>query len=226
MLALALPLLFSRCYVPLDTTPGWKRVELTDELRDLAAPREIDQLRSDERFLLWDDDRPFATTTNASFGRVTMRFEPRRPDHPYVQWIRHLEVELQHPLDGAAVDATGFGDDANRFLERRLFEHRRVQGTMLSVDWDDRDIAGIELAIHHHLRGAPILLRWRAGRETRLDSEPWIFDGFRSSSSLYYLQPPGRGIELCTGSDVLPAARVLSLDGSLGAPRTTRIIPR
>ena len=44
------------CYVPTDQTAGWKRVSLPDDAPALAAPQDVDQFRTGEQALVFEDD--------------------------------------------------------------------------------------------------------------------------------------------------------------------------
>jgi hypothetical protein len=216
--------LFPHCFTPTDQRAGWKYVEVPDDAPALAAPEGVEQLRSDEPFTLWYLDEAGGPSSWEHSGSTQLDF---RLDVPLVlaaSELDRLEVEFARPLDGAEVDATG-DDRAGSSWSVPLWQRRRVRGERILLNWDEHQVGTLHLRVHHHLRRPPLVMRWRAGRETRLLQEPWIPRRFRLPRTLFYLQPAGRAIELCQAPERPLGARAASLAPSESPPLPVQLRP-
>jgi hypothetical protein len=87
-------------------------------------------------------------------GRVDYLFQVTPAD-------RVLQVEFAAPLAAAKVEATGYGGGGTFPLLAR----RRIQGTLVSIAWPgpSSSLSMVVISVHHHLRGTPVVRRWRTG---------------------------------------------------------------
>lgn len=192
------------CFVPTDQTAGWKRVSLPDDAPALAAPQDLDQFRTGEPALVFEDDpASYVGATEPLPGRTTYTF--RSP-----AGARRLELTFAEPLRSAKVDVAVFS--AGRMYP--LLKEKRITEASLALDWNVADVDYIEVTVHHHFRHTPSVQRWRVGRMVVVSTEPTVPDGFRTPRSLYYRHPGGRVVELChaPGQRLELERRVLALE--------------
>jgi hypothetical protein len=192
------------CYVPTDQTAGWKRVALPDDAPALAAPQDIDQFRTGEQALVFEDDpSTYIGATEPLPGRTTYTF--RSP-----AGARRLELTFAESLRSAKVDVAVFS--GGRMFP--LLKEKRVAEASLALDWNVADVDYIEVTVHHHFRHTPAVQRWRVGRMIVVSTDPGVPEGFRTPRSLYYRHPGGRVVELCNapGQRLELERRVLALE--------------
>ncbi|NMO19322.1 hypothetical protein HPC49_17525 [Pyxidicoccus fallax] len=177
------------CWRPEDQTAGWKYVDLPEEAPALAAPEDVDQLRSGEPARLSESDpRAYVGATKPKPGRMAYTF--RVPPG-----TTRLEVSFLEPLRGAKVDATASTVGGGTFP---LLSERRQAGASLTLEWYGDTVDGVVVEVHHHLRERPVVRAWRTERPVWPEREPSVTAAFRAPRALYFLHPGGgRTVLLC-----------------------------
>lgn len=175
------------CFVPSDQTAGWKRVVLPAGAPALAAPADVDQFRSGEPALLFEQDASAYTGADSEHpGRMAYRFRVPRD-------ARRLELGFLEDLHGAKVDAVAYAGGRSF----PLLDERRLAGTQLALDWTMEGVDHVVVSVHHHLREKPVVREWRVGRRLEPGEAPAMPQSFRAPRSLYFRHPGGRRLELC-----------------------------
>lgn len=90
-----------------------------------------------------------------------VRARPGRTEYVfYVQdpRVRVLEVDFAHPLDGARIEAVGYGG-ARYPLDSR----ERVGGARVCLEWPHAELTAVSLYVHQHLRRTPVVRAVRGG---------------------------------------------------------------
>src|SRR4051794_8949565 len=128
----------AQCFVPRETSPGWKQVALPPDGPALAAPEGVEQFRSDELVEVVDD-RPGAYLAGTAHytGRTEFSFTP--PNGACV-----LEASFKEPLRGAKVDVSGWGSGGTISLMRE----DRVAGRTVRVNWGDNGVRSVTVVVH------------------------------------------------------------------------------
>ncbi|HYO54940.1 hypothetical protein [Archangium sp.] len=177
----------SRCFVPSDQTAGWKRVVLPEEAAALAAPVDVDQFRSGEPALLFEQDASAYTGADSERpGRMAYHFRVPRD-------ARRLELGFLGDLRGAKVDATAHAGGRSF----PLLDEKRLAGTQLELEWTMEGVDQVVVSVHHHLREKPVVRTWWVGRLLKPGEDPAMPKAFRAPRSLYFRHPGGRRLELC-----------------------------
>jgi hypothetical protein len=176
------------CFVPSDQTAGWKRVVLPESAPALAAPADVDQFRSGEPALLFEQESSAYVGADSEHpGRMAYRFQVPRDAH-------QLVLDFLEDLRGAKVDAVAYA--GGRAFP--LLDERRYSGTQLGLYWTMEGVDHVVVSVHHHLREKPVVREWHVGRRLEPGKDPRLSESFRAPRSLYFLHPGGgRRLELC-----------------------------
>ncbi|HEX8819192.1 MAG TPA: hypothetical protein VF794_04650 [Archangium sp.] len=175
------------CFVPSDQTAGWKRVVLPEGAPALCAPEDVDQFRSGEPALLFQEDASaYLGADKQHPGLMAYGFRVPRD-------ARRLELGFVEALRGAKVDAVAYA--GGRAFPLR--DEKRLAGAHLSLEWTMADVDRVVVSVHHHLREKPVVRTWRVGRLLRPGEDAALPESFRAPRSLYFLHPGGRRLELC-----------------------------
>ncbi|PTL79317.1 hypothetical protein [Vitiosangium sp. GDMCC 1.1324] len=175
------------CFVPSDQTAGWKRVLLPEWAPALAAPADVDQFRTGEPVLLFEQDASAYTGAETENpGRMAYRFRVPRG-------ARRLELGFLGDLRGAKVNAVAYASDRSF----PLLDEKRLSGTQLALDWTMPDVDHVVVSVHHHLREKPVVRTWRVGRLFEPWKDPAVDPAFSTPHALYFRHPGGKRLELC-----------------------------
>jgi hypothetical protein len=165
------------CFTPADQTAGWKQVALPPGARSLAAPPDIDQYRTGEAALAWQERgaRP-ARRGGSGSAEFVLDFAGERADS--------VEVTFTALLGGAAIEAEGKSASGTYSVLPRTRSH----ASTVRLDIADPATSAVVLTVHHHQRAVPRLVSWRIGRWQAPSGPP---------SLLVYRQPGDRSLQLC-----------------------------
>lgn len=197
------------CFIPSDQTAGWKRVALPQEAPALAAPEDVDQFRSGEPALLFQQEASmFEGASHEHPGRMVYSFGVPRD-------ARRLELGFLEELRGAKVDAEAVMGG----YVIPLLDSYRIGGRQLSLEWNMEGVYQVRVTVHHHLRDKPVVRTWRVGRWVKPGEAPDVAEAFRAPRSLYFRHPGGgRRLELCN-----QPGRPLQLSGWPGGSTATEV---
>jgi len=191
------------CFVPRDTTPGWKHVTLPSDGPALAAPEGVDQFRADQPVEFIDEHNGvFLSGVHYSPGRTRFTLTPGAG-------ACTLELVFKERLRGAKVDVTAWGPAGTMTLQ----QEERVPGSVLNVRWGNPGVREVYVTVHDHLRDSPVLMHWTAGCTVNAATLP-VSDAYRIGKSLYYLQPADRTFALCSKPSIPMRVRRSTLPGS------------
>lgn len=204
------------CFVPLDQSPGWKRVALPSAAPWLVAVGAQQQYRSDEAALLWSEG-------SVDFRGAT-RVSPERTDYLFLvgERVRHLEVEFEADLQDARVDAEGWAG-----VRAPLQTQVRTSGQFVQIDWTQPGLAPVTVTVHHPSRHPPMVHHARGGSYAVMTHEAWLPASYKSAHALYYLQPSGQEIQICSisGSGLTLEVERTTIDGTPQAVAVSSVAP-
>jgi hypothetical protein len=165
------------CWTPSDRTPGWKQVALPPDGRALAAPPDVDQYRTNERALAWQE-RGAKEANWTWLGSTEFSFDVDGAPADAV------EATFGSSLGGAVVEARALTAKGSYVILPRTRKHE----TTVRLEIADPDASLVILTVHNHLRARPQLTSWRVGQWQEPAGPP---------SRLVYRQPEGQAIRLC-----------------------------
>jgi hypothetical protein len=175
------------CFLPSDQTAGWKRVALPETAPALAAPEDVDQFRTGEPALAFEEDPgAYVGASEEHLGRMAYTFRVPRD-------ARRLELGVLEPLRGAKVDVVAYA--GSRAFP--LLDEKRHAGTEVAAVWSMDGVDRVVVRIHRHFREKPVVRTWRVGRQVGPGTQGLVPEGFRTPRSLYFRHPGGRRLELC-----------------------------
>ncbi len=175
------------CFLPSDPSAGWKRVTLPDTAPALAAPEDVEQFRTGEPALAFEEDpRAYTGATEEHLGRMAYTFQVPRD-------ARRLELGFLEPLRGAKVDVVAYA--GSRAFP--LLDEKRHAGSEVAAVWSMEGVDSVVVRIHRHFREKPVVRTWRVGRQVGPGAEGLVPEGLRMPRSLYFRHPGGRRLLLC-----------------------------
>jgi hypothetical protein len=169
------------CWAPNDRTSGWKQVSLPPGAPALSAPPNVDQYRTNERALAWQE-RGAAAAQWSSLGSAVFALDL---DGRHVDVV---EANFEARLGGALVEARALTATGSYVILPRTRSH----ATTVRLELADPSTESIVLTVHHHVRTQPRLVSWRIGQWQRPAGPP---------SLLVYRQPESQALLLCNAPE-------------------------
>lgn len=180
----------SPCYVATDSSPGWKQVTLAAGAEKLAAPEGVEQFRADEPVRIIENKSGlFLRGRSEGMGVTGFEFT-------LGEGARSLEIRFNESLRGAKVDVIASG----AFGDMSLMQEQRIGASSLSLAWGMNDVRWVKVRVHDHLRKEPVLDGWTSVRVVAVEQLN-ASAAFRLKHSLYYLQPNGPAVTLCSAPE-------------------------
>lgn len=188
------------CFVPSDQTAGWKSVAIPPAYPSLAAPNDVNQFRTGEAAIVWEDKVERSQDLPYYGGYYHHHYH--HAHHGEVQEVtvralgdnaRHLDVELGASLHGMRVEVNGWSSQRGTvpLLSKRLDTSR------ILLEWQG-PLDSITLTFHSHLRhDAVTVRRVRVGERRIVETADWASNRFAAPKTLYFFHPGGRTLELC-----------------------------
>ncbi len=196
---LSLALSQTACFLPTDSTPGWRQVALSNQTQGLAAPEGVDQFRVGEPVTIIET-RSALFLEGIDDGVGVTLFELKLDEG-----ARSIELRFKQSLRGAKVDAEAFGE----LGKMTLLREERIGASKLSLAWGMNDVKRLRVRVHQHLRKTPILEGYSLVRQVPSE-RLHLNSAFLVSGVLSFLQPLGPPVRLC-----IEPQRELTIRGQL-----------
>ncbi len=205
----------SGCFRVADQSRGWKQVTITTPSGRLSAPANVPQMKVGQEVKLVSSDlrSVFVENKTEALGNQWFHFHVEPGTH-------RLGLQFANGLRGAKVDVIAH---ASNGTSHDLWTERRTRDSTIDLSWDLKDISGIAVVVHSHLRTAASLSHWTTARTVKLGEDVHVLAPFHQSGALYYFNEGNKNVMLCEQNTSALAFDEQLLAG--GKPVAAELVP-